>query len=332
LEVQTNFVAFSELLLNSSLLECLAAKLRDHLFPLKKAQEPNSTSIPGVPLTCWGCKKHGHKKIHCPDLSCYYCGKRGHCKRICLTYRLSVWYDREQKNRKNAYDNAKPLFVRNKKSPPVSTESSNPKRSSMSIQQPSVFSTEPFMSPTIQLHNPTEVEIKNSQQNSNTVIKSTKNSKIIPSNQPLYVQNRADKNSTKSKIIPLYAQRKTCYKCSRCECTFMEKKNLAEHLKRIHNTDKPEGHQLHIHATNKVCEICGGHGYSLIKIKCLEDLCVTCISKNLTVTENGEQYHIKCPFDDSDHNLQSHEGVFIEVLVGKLTDDTLIDYGVNVMT
>jgi len=149
---------------------------------------------------------------------------------------------------------------------------------------------------------------------------------------PLYFQNRAYKNSTKSKIIPLYAQRKTCYKCSKCECTFMEKKNLGEHLKRTHNTDKPEGNQLHIHATDKWCDICGGHGYSLIKIKCLGILCVTCISRYLTVSENGEQYHIKCPLDDSDHKIQSHEGVFIEVLVGQLTDDTLIDYEVNTMT
>jgi len=137
-EVQKQIDAISELLLIPSFMECLASKLRDHLFPLKKAQKPNSTSIPGVQLICWSCKKHGHKKIHCPDLSCYYCGKRGHCKRICLTYRLSVWYDREQKIRKNAPHNGKPLFVRNTKSPPVSTESSYPKhvrRGKMEIEK-----------------------------------------------------------------------------------------------------------------------------------------------------------------------------------------------------
>jgi len=212
------------------------------------------------------------------------------------------------------------------------TESSYPKRSSMSNRQPS---TEPPMTSRIQLHNPTEVEIKNSQQNSNSLIKSTNKTKTIPSNLSLYSQNRTSKNSTKSRIISLYAQRKTCYKCTMCECAFMEKQNLTEHLKRMHNnTTQPKGHQIPIHAALGLCSICGGHSYSLSGVECprRENLCVTCISKNLTVINNCDEYQIKCPSGDTEHNLQYHEGVFIEVLVGQLPDDILIDYVANTGT
>jgi hypothetical protein len=319
----------SELLLDPTFIETLASKLRDMLLPLPSTQKPISSPPPGVPFTCWNCKKYGHKKIHCPDLSCYYCGKRGHCKRICLSYRLSVWYNREQNILERTHINAKPLSFQNKQ-PSRVIEDSNRKYPTKFVQS---IQTDIPHSSCIQPLIPNNNGISDAQQISVHSDKKTKRGKRTTSRSNLNKHTRVDQASSLPLIVPRYIGRKTCYKCPKCECAFMERHNLVKHLQQSHNTDNKKCHQIYIHSTSNVCGRCQkAHIFNRngnYETACLRggNLCVECIAKFLEFKECDECYYIDCPLCGSTHNIPVPEGVLIEVLVGQLTDDILVEYG-----
>jgi len=317
-------------LLTPAFIELLASKLKENLLPWRKTQnDKESNPQTDIPLICWGCKKHGHKKIHCPETSCFYCGKRGHCKRICLTYRLARWYDQE----KDAAHKHKPLQVRYKLPLP---ELNNSHNSNSSASNAINLITPPNNSKPRDPTNNSAFQDGGLMRPATAAFTTTLNKQETETPKRKYAPNlKATKSKTaKFRPVSTYAQRKTCYKCPECPCKFMDKQNLLEHLKQTHQINEPKtnGYRIYIHDQSKWCSHCtktGKHikSYNLAKIECGKTLCFNCLYTHTTIMEDeNEGYSLLCPICEVPHHLKSYEGILMEILAGYLDDDILVSF------